>query len=100
MSDSKAKGGIVVLTIFEAGKYLAEYNLASDPISVMRFIREKKLTAVRITNKKNDWRIPVEELFRFIQNELREENLRLRYAYDELLEKYEALAGKQQGESL
>jgi len=80
-----------MLTVMEMVSYWEECGLMVDELTIHRWIRERKLVAVRLSDS-NEIRIPMESLIPVLVTEMRQESTRLREELDSLRRQMNELA--------
>lgn len=87
-----------MLTVNEIIELLKQHDMQTDPLTIQRWIHEKKLVGVRTGNGDREWLIPEEEAGRIVRQLLDEENERLRKENEALTKDNERL--KQMAEEI
>jgi hypothetical protein len=67
-----------MMTIMEVIEYFKQHDLIVDELTMERWIRQRKIVAVRSGNGSREWRVPTEALIPILLEHLREENLWLK----------------------
>lgn len=77
-----------MLSMKEAILLLREHDITADELMLKRWIRERRIIAVR-TAENHSWHFPEESLIFLILEELRNESARLRDLLNQKMQSYE-----------